>query len=634
MSTTIPVSRGNQADHGAFFDGPQDPAFAQMLDGWQRGKLWHNSTPRSVREGWSSLDTSAAWKRWSEYLANRKDAPLVESLGSKADPLDWGLPSGESPLALVMQWRTALDKQLRKSNGKSTAASIEAILAELVHELESESIDASAALKALVVAYRLTALANHTTMNVWWRVVATLQNLAAETQTATSEELQPEETLIATLLSGELPLVLSVVLPELKPLRSLRSVARKSLGEGLLAATDGEGLVDAVLLPVLPPLFSSWTRARSIGEQLKKGCWSGAAETQYQWLVRQTIRLERPDGSLMLSTQGVANWPTGALDTALDLAGDEQDDVAAAAHLPKLLPTIDPDYDEDDLPEASIESEWSSLAVLANGWGKSAVRVVVDYSQPQMAIEIEAYGRTLVSGTWHTETLLDGKPLEVIDEWEQQCWHSDDDCDFLDLVTDLSGGAQLERQLFLGKEDGFLVIHDILHGPEDRTCEWQYTTRLPLFSDIRFSPEKETRDGSLANGKGTPRAGVLPLALAEWRVEPRFGELSTADNALELAQQACGARLSCPLWFDLQPRRVARPRTWRRLTVAESLEVAPSDSAVGYRVQCGDSQWLVYRSLAKPANRTVLGHNTAAEMFVGRFYRTGECDELLAIDTA
>jgi hypothetical protein len=40
----------------------------------------------------------------------------------------------------------------------------------------------------------------------------------------------------------------------------------------------------------------------------------------------------------------------------------------------------------------------------------------------------------------------------------------------------------------------------------------------------------------------------------------------------------------------------------------------------------------VYRSLAAPANRTVLGQNTAAEMFIGRFYRTGEFDELLAVD--
>ncbi len=69
-----------------------------------------------------------------------------------------------------------------------------------------------------------------------------------------------------------------------------------------------------------------------------------------------------------------------------------------------------------------------------------------------------------------------------------------------------------------------------------------------------------------------------------------------------------------------------------RLTVAESLEVVPSDVAVGYRVQCGDDQWVVYRSLKEPANRTVLGQNTAAELFVARFFRTGECEELLAID--
>ncbi len=632
MSTTIPVPLDRTANGHEYFQGPLSPVLTKMLDHWQRGKLWHESAPRQLTEGWTGLETSAAWKRWTEYLASRKNVPLLETIGSKADPLDWGLPTGDSPLAGIADWRTAFDKSWRSPGGKASPSHLEAALAGLVSELELTPLTPATACRSVIVAYRLPALAQHLRPTVWWRVLAALLDLATETHAATGDELDPETTLVATLVAGEMPLVLSTVLPELKPLRSLRSMARKSLGEGLLAATDGEGVVDAALLPVLPVLFSSWTRARTLGEELKKGCWSGSAETQYEWLVRQTIRLQRPDGSLMLHRHAVGNWPAGALDTALDIAGDDQDDAAAAAHLAKVLPTIDSDYDEYELPEASVESEWSSLALLANGWDKSASRVLVDYSRPEIGIEIESAGRTLLSGGWETETRFNGKPLALEEEWEQQCWYSDDDCDFLDLVVELSGGARLERQLFLGKEDGFLLLHDILHAPEDQAGEWQHTMRLPLFADIHFLPEEETRDGSLVNGKGAPRASVLPLALAEWRVDPRFGELSAVDGALELAQHARSARLSCPLWFDLQPRRVGKPRTWRQLTVAESLEVAPSDVAVGYRVQCGDAQWLAYRSLAAPANRTVLGQNTAAEMFVSRFYRTGECDELLAVE--
>ncbi len=624
MSTTIPVPHNDNVDQSDLQGG-------ELLERWRDGKLWHESAPRQLTKGWSSLDSSAAWERWADYLASRATSLLVEAIVHKSDPLDWGLPATGS-LAAVADWRRTLDKAVTSKRTPASQTELEANLTELLHHLNQSPIEPQWALRAVVVAHRLGELAARLSPEIWWSVVATLEQLATDSEAATADELQPEPTLVATLLAGELPLVLSQVLPELKPLRALRSTARKSLGEGLLAATDGEGLIDGTLLPVLPLLFSSWTRCRTMGEELKKGCWSGSAESQYEWLVRQAIRLQRSNGAPMLSTGELPNWPAGALDTALDLAGDDQDDSAAAAHLAKALISSDSDYDEDDLPEASVESEWSSLALLANGWDKSAQRILIDYSREQVGIEIESLGRVLLSGGWQTETTLDGDPLHPISEWEQQCWFSDDECDFLDLSVDLEGDARLERQIFLGKEDGFLLLHDILHAPGDRSGEWRHTISLPLFEGIKFAPEKETRDGTLVNGKGSPRATVLPLALGEWRTERRFGELTSADGTLVLTRNATGARISCPLWFDLQPRRASRPRTWRQLTVAESLEVAPSDVAVGYRVQCGDAQWLVYRSLAAPANRTVLGQNTAAEMFVSRFFRTGECDELLAVD--
>ena len=78
-----------------------------------------------------------------------------------------------------------------------------------------------------------------------------------------------------------------------------------------------------------------------------------------------------------------------------------------------------------------------------------------------------------------------------------------------------------------------------------------------------------------------------------------------------------------PLFFDLRARRMTRPLTWRQLTVAESLKTQPPEVAVGYRVMVGKEQWLIYRSLGSPANRTLLGHNLATEMLVARFGRDG-----------
>ncbi|QDU55569.1 hypothetical protein [Aeoliella mucimassa] len=634
MSTTIPVPCDSQPASAVFSADGSDPRLVQFLEQWKSGKLWHKDAPRSLTKGWANLEEQQAWKRWAKYLSARSDGPLDEYQHGKSDPLDWGLPGGESPLAEVIAWRSSLDAMLKKATNGKPNAKLESLLAETLHDLQEGPSASPHALKAVVLAYRLPALASYLEPAMWWACTAVLLNLVAESANVSSEALEPEPVLVASLLAGELPLVLSVVLSELQPLRSLRDAARKSLSEVLIATTDGEGLIDATLLPAMPMLVASWTRSRAIGEELKKNCWSSEAETQYEWMVRQIIRLSRSSGMPVFTAEPLVAWPAGVLDTALELAGDDEDDTAAAARLAKVLPSIDGDYDEEDLPEPCVESEWSTLAVLATGWENSSCRVTVDYSRPQLGIEIETAGRVLMSGAWETKLSFAGKKLEPVEQWEQQCWHSDDECDFLDLVLEYTSGVRLERQLLLGKEDGFLLVHDVLHGPAQPAGEWQYCSNMPLFGGVTFAGEEETRDGRLLDVKGNARATVMPLALSEWRIEKRFGELSMEKHSLQLTQSARSTRLSCPLWFDLRSRRASRPRTWRQLTVAESLKVVPAEVAAGYRVQVGDAQWLSYRSLAPKANRTVLGQNTAAEMLLGRFYRTGEFAEILAVDPA
>jgi hypothetical protein len=42
-------------------------------------------------------------------------------------------------------------------------------------------------------------------------------------------------------------------------------------------------------------------------------------------------------------------------------------------------------------------------------------------------------------------------------------------------------------------------------------------------------------------------------------------------------------------------------------------------------------QWLFYRSLTRPANRTLLGQNLSNEFFAARFDRDGEAEELIGV---
>jgi hypothetical protein len=156
---------------------------------------------------------------------------------------------------------------------------------------------------------------------------------------------------------------------------------------------------------------------------------------------------------------------------------------------------------------------------------------------------------------------------------------------------------------------------------------WQ----LPLAAEVEACGEAETRDALLRSG-GKDIARLFPLALPEWRIDPRGGELAVGDGAMKLQQRTAARAVACPLFIDLDPRRIAKPCTWRQLTVAEALQIQPPDIAVGYRVQSGRDQWIMYRSQGPRGNRTLLGQNTACEFLVSRFLpKTGGIEELVQV---
>jgi hypothetical protein len=67
------------------------------------------------------------------------------------------------------------------------------------------------------------------------------------------------------------------------------------------------------------------------------------------------------------------------------------------------------------------------------------------------------------------------------------------------------------------------------------------------------------------------------------------------------------------------------------LTVADTRQNLPPQQAVGFRVQQGLEQWLVYRTLDEPRNRSVLGCNISCGFLMGRIGRTGVVDRDIEI---
>lgn len=281
-------------------------------------------------------------------------------------------------------------------------------------------------------------------------------------------------------------------------------------------------------------------------------------------------------------------------------------------------------------------SEGDSVAVLRTGWGRGAVRLLLDFSTPRHQLEIAVGDRLVVAGDWGWSVEADGVPLLPTGPWTVCCFESDAKASFLEIVAPLPGGLQAERQIVLLPRDQVLVLTDSItdagaclpaSGRPDRIS---YRSHLPL-AEAGASREAETRELRLKVGERQAWR-VLPLALPEWRTATAAGALDEDGDVLRLRGDGGGGRYSFPVWFDLDPDRSELPLTWRPLSVADQRQNLKAHEAVGFRVQVGLEQWLLYRALDTPRNRTLLGCNVACEFLVGRLRRSGEVSRTLEIE--
>ena len=595
----------------AFTDQPTSGPF-------HRTTLWHRTAPRNLFKAWFSGDDEHRWAVWKKHLAQRKGPEPLDFFAGKQPPILWGWPAS---------WRRDEIAHASSALARSSAVQVAS---------RSSHIDLPQALEIVAAAYALPELARELSAGAWWNLAETLHRLASDAQQLRVDFTHDAESIVRhQLLAGELPLTLGYLFPELQPMRSLRSPARQTLAEGLIAVTDGEGLPHARLLSVIGPLWACWTRARTIGEQLHRNAWSRDAETQYQWLLRRMIRLVDAsgrvailDGSLRDDEEQPSLVPI--LSAALALVGDRGDCAATAEVISKSVVPRWLKYSRKNLPDASLDSAWSALAMLSSGWSKSSPRLSVDFSDELLKIDLHVGGLRLLAGGWTMETRCDGRPIGPVGEWQEVCWQSDKKCDVLELGVELAEGLQLERQLVLAKRDNMLLIADTLSSKDRTPHELQHAFSLPLGRRVAWLPELETRDGVLVQGKR--RTAVLPLGLHEWRCDPRGGTLSSDNGRLTLAEATSGRSLYCGLLLDLDPVRSKKCRTWRQLTISEMLKVVPRDLAVGFRAQSGDDQWLVYRSLGPAGNRALLGQNISSEFYAGRVQKNGLVAQWIEIE--
>lgn len=561
----------------------------------------------------------ANWEAWVEHLRSRRVPVHPRRLAPGRDtPLTWAVPAElwqSDSHRIVSRWG-----QLGATKKAIPPAPEE--LAAWLAERDNGRHDSGAALECVAVAHALPHLAASVSEGLWWEL---LDQLLATTHDARAELLEADP-MAHQLAAGELPLTLRYLFPELVPCHALLTEATASISEGIEQLLDGHGIPHCSTLPVLRSLFACWTRCGLILHELKGATLTRNATLQYEWLIRQALRLTRADGSQAFSN-GTAEDRWGELfEAALDLAGDAHDRAAAEFLLPNGKAKGKSSAASE--PKSADRSEWAEMAVLRSNWTRSGPRLPVTYAGGVVSAELECGREVIFSGVWDTTIEVAGRQLKVDGGWSENCWFSDQDVDYIELEAELTGGWRVQRHLLLARRDQFLLLADAVLGK--RAAPITYRGLLPVSLDFAFRAADETWEGYLVGQR--PRALVVPLGLPEWRQGTRNGALRMREEGLELEQEAKAPALFVPLLFDLEPRRLEKSVTWRQLTVAEQLEIQPAHVAAAYRLQRGKKQWVIYRSLTPAANRSFLGVNVCSEFVCARFDRDGNVRNLIEIE--
>ncbi len=598
MATTTTSTKRSKKNRASLASGPGGP--------------WSPAAPDRVRENYQGDSSGAGWSIWKKHLAKRKVRPLGKLFPGHQPALFWALPNDCNVEPAV---RT-VDLLRHPTAAERETAGLENAAHCWLSGVEVAAADTAFALDCLAWAGALPSLVHYLTERTWWRLCNRLVQIAADERRAAGP-------LAVQLLNAELPVLLLYCLPELAECQSLAGVAHRTLERTAIEPVDDNSIVHGQRLDLLRPMLASWTRIRVLSRGLEDNLWSDESLQQYSRLVEYSLRLSRADGRIVFGEDS-PRWNKRLLKTAV-----RQADHGKIRRLAELIDSGDSKaVPSPRTPRPPLQLEAAGLAILRCDWQRRSPQLAVNYSAPKLVSELSLGKQIIWSGAHELDLRIDGRQLVGQQPWDQICWESDDEIDYLELELDLPDGVHVQRHIALAREDRFLLLADAVLGTH--TGKIEYRSTLPLAAGVDFQPEAETREGTLVAAKTSLR--VLPLELGEWRCGSTCGALQAADGRLELTQSTTGQRLFAPLFVDLAPRRQAKELTWRQLTVGKDRTAVPRDEAVGYRVQIGRAQWLLYRALGEAATRTVLGKNLYNELLIGRFNTDGKVKTLVEIE--
>lgn len=445
-------------------------------------------------------------------------------------------------------------------------------------------------------------------------------------------------------LPGRFVVTLARLFRDIEACRRLEPAATSAVSAEIERLTSARGVVNLAGSGPMVERVTRWTTVREIAATTGEPAWGEATERRWREAATNAIRLLGDDGR-RLATGGLMPAPfTAPLLDAVAALGGRRKRAATAVRSRRPVGGTPRRFIRRDLHDAT-----AAVAIMRAGWERGDLRVLVDYRQATPHLEIAAGDRLLVEGPWKWSVSEGGEGLEAEGPWTASCWESDRQATFLEITAPLAGGRQFERQVVLLPRDKIVVLADAVttpgggtgqstpgnaavanghHAAEPRPGSLRCRSVVRLAPGLEADPAEETRETLVFDTR--MRLVALPLGLPEWRVG-RGGSLENASDGLALAQESAGPRLYAPLWLDCDADRSGRPLTWRQLTVADTRINLPPWQAAGFRVQVGREQWLLYRSLDAPRNRTLLGCNVSCEFLLGRIRPRGSVKRVLEI---
>lgn len=292
---------------------------------------------------------------------------------------------------------------------------------------------------------------------------------------------------------------------------------------------------------------------------------------------------------------------------------------------------------DTSLPKPSHYWDKNSLVSMRRSWRDLGCRVAVDFSTDVIWLDVLGEdGKRVFCGDWDVEVTRDNQPVPVDVAWQEVCWFTDDDVDYLELECDLEGVCKIQRQVMLMREEGIVYFADALIAESEG--EWTIKSTWNMADGVQLHAEPKTNECKLLRMQSDetsakPAALLLPVAMPEWRRSPTGAHLSGKGQQVLLQSTVQGKSMYSPLVVALRGNQKTNAYTWRQLTVAEDLQIQSRDKAEAYRVQINKDQWVFYRSLTPCIRRTVMGLHLNTEFYAARFCSAdGQYEALIEVN--